>query len=435
MNEINGAKRPVKIEKGKKPIRIQNEGISKKRKTKINIKILSICCIIILVMLILGYFLYKPNIEKIKTSVVKIEVYDKDGEIVSTGSGFCAFDKHYIVTNFHVIDGAYKIKMVCDDNTKMDINNVLIFNMNSDLAILESSYELTPLKIVNSSKIKIGDKIITIGSPEGQLNTISTGIISNTEVDKHIMITAPISPGSSGGVLLNSKYRVIGITNATYASEESQNLNYAIDISLLNSLYEQYKNKDYYELSSNNIKEKDISNAKSYHPTSIKNFYEQTNELYRFEKNLSSGWKSIYNSFSSEQKNITIDLIEEIENYKYKSVNIATDVKKWNTTEFFMNLEIVEKYQYAIIITDLDSCNSREEKLEKIKKYPVNAAQKSLILYLLGDYNWNEISFQNKEDIFNYFDPKYNTSELGAILENLGYIVRYENDGKLTAWW
>lgn len=62
---------------------------------------ISIVCIIILSIFIL--FLLYPSVGKVKNSVVKVEVYDHDGTLISTGSGFCAFESNYIVTNYHVM--------------------------------------------------------------------------------------------------------------------------------------------------------------------------------------------------------------------------------------------------------------------------------------------------------------------------------------------
>ena len=67
--------------------------------------------------------------------------------------------------------------------------------------------------------------------------------------------------------------------------------------------------------------------------------------------------------------------------------------------------------------------------------YPLGAAEKTLILYLIGNYEWSEISTDNKEDIFDYFDTKYGARDLGAILEVLGYEIVYSSDGTLTAYW
>lgn len=177
------------------------------------------------------------DIETVKDSVVMIKVYDKNDNEIATGSGFCAFNENYIVTNYHVIEGAYKIYFITDDGLKNVVTDVLIFSKDTDLAILKSVTDLEPIPIGNANKLNAGDQVTAIGSPEGVLNTVSTGIVSNADDDYEIRTTAPISPGSSGGVLLNENNKVIGITYATYNSEKAQNINYAINVYYLKHLY------------------------------------------------------------------------------------------------------------------------------------------------------------------------------------------------------
>ena len=440
--ESNEGKKPIRIDKGKKPVKIPKE------KNKRGIRLRSInkwfyigITLIAIVVLIIYIALNDTNIEEIKDSVVMLEVYDENNNLVSTGSGFCIFKSNLIATNYHVIEGAYKIKIICDDHSEAKVNNILIFNAESDLAILESSKTFKPLREGNTKKLKAGDRVVAIGSPEGQLNTVSTGVISNADNKEEIRITAPISPGSSGGVLLNSKNRIIGITNATYNSEKSQNLNYAINIELLKELYKQYQDGKYKVLSSDTInyakrfKIKPEWGNQSYKPTSLKNFYTQTNTKIRFEKFLPSDWLLIYNNLSREQKDTVIAMIEILENYDYGNKNIREGINNWDTIQFFINLNILEKYQYAIVTTDLSNYSNKDNKFNQVNLYPLDAAQKTLILYIIGEYDWRNISESNKEDVFNYFDKKYNTEELGVILELLGYKVRYNKDGTLTAWW
>lgn len=134
------------------------------------------------------------DIEDIKDSVVMIKTYDEAGNEIGTGSGFCAYKSNYIVTNFHVIEGAREIKIITDENRSYKITNVLAFNVKDDLAIISGNFELKPLKIGGSLNLKAGTEIIAIGSPKGQLNTVSTGVISNADNVYQIRITAPISP-------------------------------------------------------------------------------------------------------------------------------------------------------------------------------------------------------------------------------------------------
>ncbi len=90
------------------------------------------------------------NIESTKDSVVMIEVYDKYNNQISTGSGFCAYKSDYIVTNFHVIEGAYKIKIITDENKEYSINDILIFNEEHDIAILSGDFKFKPISVGNA---------------------------------------------------------------------------------------------------------------------------------------------------------------------------------------------------------------------------------------------------------------------------------------------
>lgn len=202
--------------------------------------------------LFIGVLLILPltaisDIETVKDSVVMIKALDANDNVIATGSGFCAFGEDYIVTNYHVIEGASKLDFVSDDGMKHTISDVLIFSKDTDLAILKSMTELKPIPIGNADKLNAGDKVTAIGSPEEVLNTVSTGIVSNADDDYEIRTTAPISPGSSGGVLLNEKNKVIGITYVSYDSDKAQNINYAINVYYLKHLYDCLK-KDNFEL-------------------------------------------------------------------------------------------------------------------------------------------------------------------------------------------
>lgn len=169
-----------------------------KRERHSKIFIISVILIILLCILVAGYFLFNDNlsikdIETIKDSVVMLKIYDKDNKEISTGSGFCVYQNNYILTNYHVIEGANKIK-IKTDTSKYDITDILIFNEKNDLALLKGNFNLVPLKINPTNTLKAGDAITAIGSPKGELNTVSTGVISNCDDNYQIRITAPISP-------------------------------------------------------------------------------------------------------------------------------------------------------------------------------------------------------------------------------------------------
>ena len=154
----------------------------------------------------------------------------------SLGSGFF-IGNGIVVTNYHVIDGAKRIEITTNNNIKYTVNSVLGYDKNIDLAILSISSENNGL-VLNLADISAGDTIYTIGSPYGLTGTFSTGIVStNSRVIKgvdYIQHTAPISKGNSGGPLLNTYGEVMGINTMTL--EESQNLNFAINISAINKI-------------------------------------------------------------------------------------------------------------------------------------------------------------------------------------------------------
>ena len=110
----------------------------------------SICIkimILVIIMFAISNFFENDDIESIKDSVVMIRVFDKDDNLISTGSGFCAYDSDYIFTNFHVIEGAYKIKIITDENKEYPINDILIFNEEHDIAILSGDFKFKPISV------------------------------------------------------------------------------------------------------------------------------------------------------------------------------------------------------------------------------------------------------------------------------------------------
>jgi len=106
-----------------------------------------------------------------------------------------------------------------------------------DLAILEVDQPQKPVKIAPLDKLGPGDKVVAIGNPRGLEGSVSEGIVSAIRGSgdiKVLQITAPVSPGSSGGPLFSSKGEVIGVTTATL--KDSQSLNFAVPASFLLTL-------------------------------------------------------------------------------------------------------------------------------------------------------------------------------------------------------
>lgn len=173
-------------------------------------------------------------IDKAAKSVLLLVVYDSEGKIIGTGSGFVAFDCETLVTNNHVIEGADLILAISDAGYQYMVTKVIAADAQRDIALLEfmSPTDMTPLKLCEGEDDLLrGAPVVAIGSPEAVKNTVSMGNISalfDVEGVRTIQFTAPISHGSSGGALFNNFGQVIGITSG--GIEEGQNLNRAIMI-------------------------------------------------------------------------------------------------------------------------------------------------------------------------------------------------------------
>lgn len=172
--------------------------------------------------------------EKCSPAVFYLAIYDKSGSLLQSGSGFFLDSDGTAVTNYHVIDGGYSAKATTADGKTYAVSGVYGYDKTLDIAILKvDGSGFVYLKQGAEDTVKGGAEVFAIGSPLGLANSISEGIISNTRrtVDSstYIQITAAISPGSSGGALINKCGDVIGITAATI--EDGQNLNLAIPIS------------------------------------------------------------------------------------------------------------------------------------------------------------------------------------------------------------
>lgn len=144
------------------------------------------------------------------------------------GSGFFFEDGKLVATNFHVIEGASRISVRSADGLLFDISRVRFQDKKMDLAILEVPVRGKPLK-VDYDPPDVGSRVYSIGSPQGFTNSISEGIVSSLRQEESttlVQFTAPASPGSSGGPLLDEAGSVIGIV--TWNWRRGQNLNFAV---------------------------------------------------------------------------------------------------------------------------------------------------------------------------------------------------------------
>ena len=173
-------------------------------------------------------------------AVVRVYAFDAQGQR-GQGSGFVLSTDGLIVTNNHVIDGKCTYQIAFGDDRLIPVERIVAIDRSADLALLKVDAKGIPmLKLFPGAMPAIGTRVYAIGSPRELSNTLSEGLVSGLRHETpgvtHIQTTAPISPGSSGGPLLDENGRVIGVTSAFRA--DGQNLNFAIGTGRVSELLE-----------------------------------------------------------------------------------------------------------------------------------------------------------------------------------------------------
>ena len=178
--------------------------------------------------------------QKALASTVYLRGYDVDGKELGAGSGFfVGTDK--VATNHHVIKGTVSIyaKIVGEEEWYV-VESITATDETHDLAVLKLSGITAPaLPLTDSDAVQVGDSVYAVGNPERLEGTFSEGIISSIRGEgnnKWIQMTASISPGSSGGAVLNNKGKVIGVATASHPGAEAENLNFAVPSNYLKAL-------------------------------------------------------------------------------------------------------------------------------------------------------------------------------------------------------
>ncbi len=176
-----------------------------------------------------------PTIAKAANgAVVSIIMSDKDGQPIAQGSGFVVSKDGHIVTNYHVIKSGVAAIVKLPEGAFFVVDGLLAFDKERDVAIIKAHGEnFRTITLGDSDRVQVGEEVIAIGNPLSLESTVSNGIVSairtiENEGGKFLQITAPISPGSSGGPLFNTAGEVVGIT--TLYLKGGENLNFAIPV-------------------------------------------------------------------------------------------------------------------------------------------------------------------------------------------------------------
>jgi hypothetical protein len=167
-------------------------------------------------------------------SVVAITATLPNGD-QQTGTGFFVKANGTLATNYHVIEGAASLAVALPDGEVFRTVYLLAADPDHDLAVLRIPLASpTLLELGSDATVEVGDHVYAMSNPLGLERTFSEGILSSKRLDRGVQllqITAPISHGSSGGPIMDSSGRVVGI--ATLISREGQALNWAVPVRYL----------------------------------------------------------------------------------------------------------------------------------------------------------------------------------------------------------
>ena len=184
----------------------------------------------------------------INCSATSTNIFGQQTQTASSGSGFIITEDGYVVTNYHVVSGASSVEVTLYNGDTYDAT-VIGGDSDYDVAVLKiNASGLQPVTLGESADVNVGDTVLAIGNPLGELTfSMSQGIVSSCDrainVDgtpfNMIQVDCSINPGNSGGPLVNLYGEVVGIVSAKYSSYSSttvEGLGFAIPISDVRSI-------------------------------------------------------------------------------------------------------------------------------------------------------------------------------------------------------
>ena len=206
---------------------------------------------------------YATNVNStvgITTSIITTNFWGYQSTSAAAGSGFIFSDDGYILTNYHVVEDSSSITVALYNGKTHDAK-LVGYDEGNDVAVLKIEAEdLTPVVLGNSDNLNVGDSVVAIGNPLGELTfSLTSGAISakdraitmsNGSMMRLMQTDCAINSGNSGGALFNMYGEVIGITNAKYSSSSSSeasidNIGFAIPINKARSIAESIIEKGY----------------------------------------------------------------------------------------------------------------------------------------------------------------------------------------------
>ena len=188
-----------------------------------------------------------PSVVVVTTEQIVTDNYFWGGQQVlsGAGSGVILTTDGYIVTNYHVVEGAQQITVTLHDDSTYTAT-VVGSDQQSDIALLKiDATGLTPAVLGDSDSVQVGEVVIAVGNPMGTLGSAGpAGTVS--ALTRYIPVegnemtlmqtSAAISPGNSGGGLFNTNGELIGIVNAKYSDEDAEGLGFAIPVNAMKTV-------------------------------------------------------------------------------------------------------------------------------------------------------------------------------------------------------
>lgn len=291
-----------------------------------------------------------------------IQMICADSEEMYTGSGFVV-KPGIVITNFHVLEGCkYALVRVPSKNISYKVDGVLAFDSVHDLVALSVQTNSPNVKLGTTYEMRIGEKAFVIGSPKGLQNTFSDGLVSGLHrAENNFQITAPISPGSSGGPVLNSQGEVIGVSVAF--REGGQNLNFAIPVEYVKDLLARVPAPPGLQLSALPTRTRISRNSSRAESPSAPSSTPETPFV-------DSLWRSYYEAAETAMKNNSFEQASQMFGLAVKeSRKIHSPDERLRSSMLGLAKSLIPQGQYALAENLVESCEHLDEHLHSTTSF------------------------------------------------------------------
>lgn len=291
-----------------------------------------------------------------------IQIVCANSEEMFTGSGFVV-KPGIVITNFHVLEGCkYALVRIPSKNISYKVDGVLAFDRVHDLAALSVQTNSPNVKLGTTYGMRIGEKAFVIGSPKGLQNTFSDGLVSGLHrAENNFQITAPISPGSSGGPVLDSQGEVIGV--AVAFREGGQNLNFAIPVEYVTDLLSRVPAPPGFQLSALPTRTWIPRNSSRAESPSAPSSTPQTPFV-------DSLWRSYYEAGETAMKNNSFEQASQMFGLAVKeSRKIHSPDERLRSSMLGLAKSLIPQGEYALAENLVESCEHLDEHLHSATSF------------------------------------------------------------------